>query len=282
MIRVSKIAHASYETPDLDQQAEYYTEILGLTLAAKEKDAVYLASTVDHHSIVLRKGAQAQCVRLGFQIATDADLGDFEKQVAAHGIKTERRKDPEPTISDTLVFADPKGTVMEVFKRGGLLAREISVERHRAAQARPRRVPCHRRQARHEILLRRARLSRIRLDGRFLFVSALRARSSHHQPDADRLQPAFPYRLRAARLGPHARRRAIFSACSGYKLLWGPGRHGIGHNLFAYHRAPNGLITETVRGARPDERGAWLFRAAAVASGQSATPESVGQGSVSV
>jgi hypothetical protein len=26
--------------------------------------------------------------------------------------------------------------------------------------------------------------------------------------------------------------------------LWGPGRHGIGHNLFAYHRGPNGLITE--------------------------------------
>ena len=31
---------------------------------------------------------------------------------------------------------------------------------------------------------------------------------------------------------------------NGYKLLWGPGRHGIGHNLFTYHRAPNGMITE--------------------------------------
>jgi catechol 2,3-dioxygenase-like lactoylglutathione lyase family enzyme len=29
-----------------------------------------------------------------------------------------------------------------------------------------------------------------------------------------------------------------------YKILWGPGRHGIGHNLFTYHRGPNGLITE--------------------------------------
>ena len=35
-----------------------------------------------------------------------------------------------------------------------------------------------------------------------------------------------------------------FLSLNGYKLLWGPGRHGIGHNLFAYHRAPNGLITE--------------------------------------
>ena len=60
MIRVRKIAHASYEMPDLDKQAEYYTDILGLNLIAKEKDAVYLANTVDHHSVVLRKGDQAQ------------------------------------------------------------------------------------------------------------------------------------------------------------------------------------------------------------------------------
>ena len=63
MIRVSKIAHASYETPDLDQQIEYYTDIIGLTVAAKEKDKAYLASTVDHHSVVLERGPKAHaCV----------------------------------------------------------------------------------------------------------------------------------------------------------------------------------------------------------------------------
>ena len=40
MIGVRKIAHAAYETPDLEQQTEYYTNILGLTLTAKDKDAV--------------------------------------------------------------------------------------------------------------------------------------------------------------------------------------------------------------------------------------------------
>ena len=49
MIGVKKISHATYETPDLDQQIEYYTDVLGLTLVAKEKDAAYLASTLDHH-----------------------------------------------------------------------------------------------------------------------------------------------------------------------------------------------------------------------------------------
>ena len=37
MIRMNKITHATYESPDLDKQTEYYTEILGLTLVSKGK-----------------------------------------------------------------------------------------------------------------------------------------------------------------------------------------------------------------------------------------------------
>ncbi len=141
MIRVRKIAHASYEMPDPGKQTEYYTDILGLNLIAKEKDAVYLANTVDHHSVVLRKGDQAKCTRVGFQIGPQEDLNEFEKQTQKHGVKTARKKDPEPSISDMLVFEDPKGTTIEVFKRPDFAAPEISHQRCRAAQARPRRLP---------------------------------------------------------------------------------------------------------------------------------------------
>ena len=37
MIGVRKISHASYETPDLEQQVEYYTDVLGLTLIARTR-----------------------------------------------------------------------------------------------------------------------------------------------------------------------------------------------------------------------------------------------------
>jgi catechol 2,3-dioxygenase-like lactoylglutathione lyase family enzyme len=42
----------------------------------------------------------------------------------------------------------------------------------------------------------------------------------------------------------HLQTACDFLSRNGYKMLWGPGRHGIGHNIFAYHRSPNGLITE--------------------------------------
>ena len=42
----------------------------------------------------------------------------------------------------------------------------------------------------------------------------------------------------------HMQTAADMLSRNGYKIIWGPGRHGIGHNLFTYHRGPNGLITE--------------------------------------
>ena len=158
MIRVHKIAHASYEMPDLVQQTEYYTDILGLSLTAKDKDAVYLANTVDHHSVVLRKGDKPQCTRVGFQIAPNEDLGEFEKQTKAQGMKVTRKKDPEPSISDMLSFEDPKGTAIEVFKRDDFVPPEIRQQRRGAAQARPRRLPLRGRQEGHPVLYRRAGL----------------------------------------------------------------------------------------------------------------------------
>jgi catechol 2,3-dioxygenase-like lactoylglutathione lyase family enzyme len=109
MISVKKIAHTTYQVPDVERQTEYYTDILGLTLTEKSKDAVYLASTIDHHSVVLRAGTQAQCVGVGFQLGLDDDLGAFERQVQGLGVKTQRKKDPDPSISEMLSFRDPKG-----------------------------------------------------------------------------------------------------------------------------------------------------------------------------
>ena len=243
MIRVRKIAHASYETPDLDQQTEYYTNVLGLTLAAKDKDAAYLASTVDHHSVVLRKGAQARCVRLGFQIGPDDDLSTFEKQVAGHGIKTARKTNPEPSIAEMLTFDDPKGTVMEVFKRGDYGPQAFSTKGiipHKLGH-----VAFFVKDAKKITDFYCDVLGFRVSDWMGDFFSFLRCGVDHHtinlmqDPEDRHFHTAFELRDWS-----HIQTACDYLSRNGYKLLWGPGRHGIGHNLFTYHRAPNGLITE--------------------------------------
>jgi len=243
MIRVRKIAHASYEMPDIEKQLEYYTEILGLSLVERAKDAAYLASTVDHHSVVLRKSDQARCVRIGFQIGPDDDLGDFEKQVQSKGIKTQRKKDPEPTISEAVTFEDPKGTIMEVFKRG-----EFSGQRFQTKGVVPHKLG--------HVAFHVAEVKKVTdfycdvlgfrvSDWMGDFFSFLRCGPDHHtinlmETGTNRhFHTAFELRDWG-----HLQTACDYLSLNGYKLLWGPGRHGIGHNLFAYHRAPNGLITE--------------------------------------
>jgi catechol 2,3-dioxygenase-like lactoylglutathione lyase family enzyme len=243
MIRVRKIAHAAYQMPDVEKQIEYYTDILGLSLVARDKGAAYLASTVDHHSIVLHDGAQAQCIRLGFQIAPDDDLDAFEKQVKGHGVKTARKKDPEPTISDMVTFEDPKGTVMEVFKRG-----EFAEQRFPSKGIVPHKlghVAFHVSDVKGVTNFYCDVLGFRVSDWMGDFFSFLRCGPDHHtinlmETGTNRhFHTAFEVRDWA-----HLQTACDYLSLNGYKLLWGPGRHGIGHNLFAYHRAPNGLITE--------------------------------------
>ena len=77
------------------------------------------------------------------------------------------------------------------------------------------------------------------------FFSFLRCGTDHHtinlmqDPENRHFHTAFELRDWG-----HMLTACDYLSLNGYKLLWGPGRHGIGHNLFAYHRAPNGLITE--------------------------------------
>jgi catechol-2,3-dioxygenase len=244
MIRVKKIAHATYELPDIEQQVQYYTEVLGLTLTEKIKDTTYLASTLDHHSVVLKRGPQAQCIRIGFQLGTHDDLGEFERQVQAHGIKTQRKKDSDPTISDLVTFEDPKGTGMEVFKREAFSGQRFpnkGIVPHKLGH-----VAFHVTDVKHVTRFYCDVLGFRESDWMADFFSFLRCGPDHHtinlvETGSNRhFHTAFELRDWA-----HLQTACDYLSLNGYQLLWGPGRHGIGHNLFAYHRSPAGLITET-------------------------------------
>ncbi len=243
MIGVRKIAHATYEMPDLEPQIDYYTNVLGLTLIEREKDAAYLASTVDHHSVVLRKGDEIKCVNLGFQIGPDDDLDAFERQTQAQGVKTERKRDAEPTISDMVTFADPKGTIMEVFRRPEPLRQKFQLKGivpHKLGH-----VAFHVTDVKNITQFYCDVLGFRVSDWMGDHFSFLRCGPDHHTINLietgknKHFHTAFELRDWA-----HMQQACDYLSIHGYRMLWGPGRHGIGHNLFSYHRSPTGLITE--------------------------------------
>jgi len=126
MIKARRIGHAVFETKDIDRLAEHYTEVVGLVVVAKERDRVYLASNLGHLAVELRRGSSTGCRKVSFEIAPETDLADAEKDLAKHGIRTERSNDTAPGIANVLTFADPKGTEVELFTSWNALSGEQS------------------------------------------------------------------------------------------------------------------------------------------------------------
>ncbi len=243
MIRVRKIGHATFETPDMERLVTYYTQVLGLTLVERDADAAYLASTLDHHSVVLRHGAVARCARLSFQLAPDADLDAFKRQLNEHGIAAERRGDPQPSIADLVAFRDPKGTDIEVFAE-----RQFAPQWFQPAGIVPVKLG--------HVAFNVTDIGKVvdfyvrvlgfrESDWMGDFFAFLRCGPDHHtlnfvKGKVDKMHHiAFELRDWA-----HVETACDLLARQEVPLIWGPGRHGIGHNIYTYHHDSDRQIVE--------------------------------------
>jgi catechol 2,3-dioxygenase-like lactoylglutathione lyase family enzyme len=127
MIRPRRIGHATFETPDLEKAIAYYTQTMGLVLAAREKDKAYLASKIGPLTIALHRSGAERCIRLSFEVAPGEDFGALGRALADEGVKSELRNDSIPGISQVLAFADNKGTTIELFKEWSFLGKHAQV-----------------------------------------------------------------------------------------------------------------------------------------------------------
>jgi len=116
MIKVRRIGHATFDTPDLDIMIEYHSRVTGLVLVARKKGRAFFAARTCHLAVELRSAVHAKCAKLAFEVAPDEDFGDMARHLSALGIKNEVRTDTIPGTSKVLAFADPKGTPIELFK----------------------------------------------------------------------------------------------------------------------------------------------------------------------
>lgn len=121
MINVLRIGHATFETPDLAKAVDYYTQVAGLALAARETDRAYLATKTGQLAIELRQGEQRRCSKLSFEVAANADFADLRRNLERHGIASEERRDSVPGLPRVLAFQDPKGTTIELFNEWSFL-----------------------------------------------------------------------------------------------------------------------------------------------------------------
>lgn len=122
MIKVGRIGHATFETPDLDAAIDHFTQIVGLVVASRDRTRAFLASKIGALSIALELGTQSRCIRLAFEVAPDTDFGEAGRKLTTAGIRNERRNDTAPGLSEVLSLTDPKGTAIDLFARWSAVA----------------------------------------------------------------------------------------------------------------------------------------------------------------
>ena len=141
MIKPRRIGHATFETPDMERMIDYYTEVVGLVLAEREKDRAYLASKVGLLTVQINKAAAERCTSLSFEVAPSTDFAALAKALAADGIASELRNDAVPGVGKMLTFKDNKGTAIDLFADWSYLGSHHQVSGIGPATIRTTRAP---------------------------------------------------------------------------------------------------------------------------------------------
>src|ERR1044071_1926317 len=99
MIQAKRISPATFETPDLERQIDYFTQVVGLVLAECVDGRAFLATRLGDLAVQLEKGAEARCARIAFQVAPETDFDDIRRGIESENLRCEVRNDPAPGVA---------------------------------------------------------------------------------------------------------------------------------------------------------------------------------------
>lgn len=242
-VTVSKIGYIGFETPDVDRLVDYYTKTLDFVLVERADDQAFLTTTFDHHSVVIEKAPEKQARSfVGFELWEDLDTA--ERRLRDRGYAVKRRSDIAPATPDVLVVEEPlTGTPIHLYDRqSGSGVKDYTPLRptklgHVAAFA-PDLVPL---QAFYQDLLGFKWSDTV---GDFFVF--MRCNSDHHAANfmASSTQRGMHHVAFETRDLNHLQSLIDHMSKRNTRLESGPGRHGPGHNIYTYHRDPDGNTIE--------------------------------------
>lgn len=247
---IVRCAHIELGVNDLGASKAFYEETLGLVLTEDSEGMLFLRGLEErnHHSIVLRKAERAECLALGFKVASEEDIDRAEHWFRAKGLPTEfvsRRRQGR-----TLRTADPQGTPLEFVYRYAQAERLLQKYGHYRGP--------------HPQRIDHFNVFSPNVQASVDFYSELGFRVTEYTEDEEhhRLWAAWMHRKGGVHdiaftngTGPRLHHVAIWlptimhvvhlcdvMATTGYlaNMERGPGRHGISNAFFLYIRDPDG------------------------------------------
>jgi catechol 2,3-dioxygenase-like lactoylglutathione lyase family enzyme len=243
MIKVKRIGHATFETPDVDRQVEYYRDVVGLVPVSCEPNRACLASPLGQLAVVLEKGARQRCARLAFEVGRDLGADDLTRGLADLGLRAETSSDALPGVSRLVSFADPKGTIIELFSQWSFL--DAKPGGPGAGPLKLGHIAFHCPDPAGMAAFYEKTMGFRVSDWIGDFFVFMRCGADHHTVNFLRHElmsmQHMAFQLRDA---SHLTGACDILGRNRIEIAWGPVRHGPGHNIAVYHRNPDDQIIE--------------------------------------
>lgn len=89
---IMRLGRAELKVLDLEKSVDYYTNIIGLDVVARDDKRVYLKAwdEWDHHSLILQHAESAGLDHMGLKVEKAEDLEHFEKKIEQFGCTVKR------------------------------------------------------------------------------------------------------------------------------------------------------------------------------------------------
>jgi catechol-2,3-dioxygenase len=243
LIAVRKIGYVTLETPNLARLVEHYVQVVGLILTDHSGGRAILSTYAGERVLTIEEGPASRCKGLSFQVDATVAARDIEKALSSLGVKCSLQTNPAPGIAELVKFKDPAGTTIELFP--ATIAKDWQSPAAGMAPFKLGHAAFHVADAQSIVKFYTECLGFRVSDWLGDTFAFLRCGQDHHTVNFLAGEHSgihhMAFELRDAN---HLLTACDALARNDIRIIWGPGRHAIGHNVFVYHRDPDDYIVE--------------------------------------
>ncbi|MBX5204067.1 VOC family protein [Rhizobium sp. NZLR1] len=242
-VRAYRLGFLGLNTPDVSAMKDHYDRVLGLPIAGISSEAAYLACGIGSHALGIHASPAKGYRHVGLQVTADDSLAAEAKSLSGDGFKAELVSDAFPGVRQAISLQDPDGFLLYLYDEEDQNHRPYASHGVRPDKIGHVATFCtdYRRQEQFfgDAL---GFKSSDWIEDVFVFM---RCNADHHVLNflnSDR--PGLFHFAFELRDWNHIGRACEILGENRQRVIWGPGRHGAGHNIFTYHRDPDGNIVE--------------------------------------
>jgi catechol 2,3-dioxygenase len=238
---ITEMGYLAMRTREYDESLELATQVLGLRVTHDDGDRAYLSAADRHHELVYVKGDTDGIDHIGLVAENPESLEIIRLRLEAAGFPILTRSPLERAIGEGFAVQGPEGYVFHIYTG-------MSAFRHGPAAFGPDRyghINIHPQDATamKDFLVEFLGFKVSDVIGQD-FAYFLRCNPDHHGIALIKGRGSLHHHAWQTQSVADLGRLGDRLFALGRRLIWGPVRHGAGHNIAAYYVEPNGTVVE--------------------------------------